>query len=60
MEEVWLRLVGEDVFSHDITLLNPEKMERKLMHNNGMTQDEAHTIASKTYSYSKESTEEYD
>lgn len=53
------RLVNGTPKQHNITLLEHERMERRLM-KNGMSQDEAHEIASKTYNYRKESQEYYD
>lgn len=60
MAQSWQRLIdGKNIQPHDITLLNHERMERQLM-KQGHTQNEAHTITSKTYNYSKEAAEYYD
>lgn len=60
MAQSWQRLIdGKDIQPHDLTLLNHEKMERELMEQ-GYSQDEAHTITSAKYNYSKEAEEYYD
>ena len=58
--ESWRRLAfdPDNIQPHDITLLNHELMEMRLM-NDGSTQDEAHTITSRKYDYAKESAEFY-
>ena len=58
--ESWRRLAfdPENIKPHDITLLNHELMEMRLV-SDGSTQDEAHTITSRKYDYSKESAEYY-
>lgn len=55
--ESWRRLAfdPEHIQYHDLTLLKHELYERKLMLS-GKTQEEAHTIASKKYDYTKEMT----
>ena len=59
--ESWRRLAfdPEHIQPHDLTLIRHELMEMRLV-NEGLTQDEAHTITSRTYNYSKESSEYYD
>lgn len=60
MAQSWQRLIdGKNIQPHDITLLNHEKMERELMQQ-GYSQDEAHTITSEKYNYSREAEEYYD
>ena len=55
----WQRLVdGKNIQTHDLTLLNHEIMESKLV-SDGLSQDEAHTITSKVYNYRKEVDEYY-
>ena len=58
--ESWRRLAfdPENIKPHDITLLNHELMEMRLV-NDGSTQDEAHTITSRKYDYAKESAAYY-
>jgi hypothetical protein len=47
----WQRLVeGKNIKEQDIILLNHELMEMRLV-KNGMTQDEAHIIATKQFNY---------
>ena len=54
MAESWQRLIdGKNIQSHDITLIQHELMERKLVED-GMSQDEAHIITSGVYNYKKE------
>lgn len=59
MAQSWQRLVNGTPKPHDITLLEHERMERRLMRQ-GMTQDEAHTITSQKFNYAKEAKEYYD
>lgn len=60
MAESWQRLIdGKDIQPHDITLINHELMESKLV-KAGLTQDEAHIITSGVYNYKKEAVEFYD
>ena len=47
-----------EIKPHDITLLNHELMEMRLI-SDGSTQEEAHTITSRKYDYAKESAEYY-
>lgn len=54
----WQRLAQDEMEQHDLTLINHEIMERRLIAK-GLTQDEAHKIASKKYNYRKESSEYY-
>ncbi|WP_010242842.1 minor capsid protein [Peptoniphilus rhinitidis] len=54
----WQRLAQDEIEKHDLTLINHEIMERRLIAK-GLTQDEAHKIASKKYNYRKESSEYY-
>ena len=55
----WQRMLeGKSIQPHDLTLLQHEKLEYELM-KNGMSQDEAHIIASSKYNYSKEAMEYY-
>ncbi len=57
MAESWQRLVEGKPEPHDITMIRHELLEQELMQT-GLTQYEAHNIASQTYNYSKEA-EEY-
>ncbi len=53
----WQRLrEGKDVKPHDITLLKHEALERKFMAR-GMSYDQAHEEAEKSYNYAKEANE---
>ncbi|MBR2895798.1 MAG: hypothetical protein IKC03_09110, partial [Oscillospiraceae bacterium] len=54
----WQRLLAGTPESHDMTLINHEMMERALVES-GLTQDEAHQMASKKYNYSKEAADYY-
>ena len=55
----WQRLIeGKNIQPHDITLLHHEELEMRLM-NEGMTQAQAHTIASKQFDYPTEVREFY-
>lgn len=56
--ESWQRLIDGKPEKHDMTLLNHELTERKLM-DQGLKQDEAHLLASQEYNYSKEVIEFY-
>ena len=59
MAQSWQRLIdGENIQKHDITLLNHEMMERKLM-KQGYSQQEAHKITENTHNYGKECKEYY-
>ena len=50
----WQRLIdGRDIQPHDLILLEHEKMERELMEQ-GIPQNKAHDITSKTYNFKKE------
>ncbi|MBR5677071.1 MAG: hypothetical protein IKX20_02925 [Paludibacteraceae bacterium] len=53
MAESWQRLIEGKIEKHDITMLNHELTEMKLMAQ-GMTQSQAHIEASKVFNYSKE------
>ncbi len=60
ISESWRRLTeGKNIQPHDLTLLRHEQYENELIQQ-GMTQDEAHRIASRKYNYAKESDEYYD
>ena len=54
--ESWRRMAFSpaDIQNHDITLLNHELMEMRLV-NEGLTQDEAHIITSRKFNYAEES-----
>lgn len=54
----WQRLIVGKPKPHDLTLLRHESMEKELM-SRGYTQDEAHILTSKKYSYEKEAYEFY-
>ena len=59
MAQSWQRLIeGKNIQPHDITLLNHEKMEQKLM-KQGLSQEEAHALTEKKYNYAKESNDYY-
>jgi hypothetical protein len=50
----WDRLrAGEDIRPHDLTLINHELEERRLVQS-GLTQSQAHDLANKKYNYQKE------
>lgn len=55
----WNRLMKGNFEKHDLTLIEHEIYERKLIEQ-GMTQDEAHINVSKKYNYQKEAEEYYD
>ncbi len=56
----WQRLIdGKNIQNHDLTLLNHEILEKQLM-KDGLTQDEAHKMASKQYNYQEEVNKYYD
>lgn len=44
---------GKNIQAHDLILLQHEALEYDLMNNNGLTYDEAHAIANKSYNYQK-------
>lgn len=56
--ESWQRLADGKPLPHDITLIRHELLEMELMET-GMTQDEAHRMASKKYNYSEEADKYY-
>ena len=58
--ESWRRMAfdPDKIKPHDITLLNHELMEMRLV-SDGSTQDEAHTITSRKYDYAQESADYY-
>lgn len=58
MAQSWQRLIAGKTKPHDLTLLNHEILEKKLM-DGGMTQHEAHIAASQKYNYGKEAMEYY-
>ncbi len=59
MAQSWQRLINGNPEPHDITLLKHEQMERRLMQS-GLTQDEAHSLASQQFNYRIEVEEYYD
>lgn len=58
MAESWQRLIDGKPEKHDLTLINHEVMEKKLM-SEGLSQEEAHIKTSSKYNYSKEAGEYY-
>ena len=58
MAESWQRLIEGKFEKHDITMLNHEILEKKLMEE-GLSQEDAHLKASQEYNYSKEAGEYY-
>ena len=58
MAESWQRLIEGKPKKHDITMLRHEILEKSLI-NEGLSQSEAHVIASEKYNYSKEASEYY-
>ena len=58
--ESWQRLAfdPEHIKPHDLTLIRHEMMEMRLV-NDGVPQDDAHTLTSRQYDYSRESAEYY-
>ena len=59
MAQSWQRLIeGKNIQKHDITLLQHETMEQKLMEQ-GYSQIEAHRITEQKFNYSKECMEYY-
>ena len=58
LAESWRRLIEGSPVPHDLTLLNHEMLEQKLI-TEGLSQDEAHKVASQTYNYGKEASEYY-
>lgn len=54
----WQRLAQNEIKDHDLVLIKHEIMEKELI-DKGLTQDEAHKVASKKYNYRKESNEYY-
>ena len=59
MAESWKRLIEGNVQPHDMTLLLHEIMEMELVEK-GISQAEAHLMATKKYNYNKEAKEFYD
>lgn len=60
MAQSWQRLIdGKNIQSHDLTLINHEKMEKYLI-SQGYSQSEAHILTSRKYNYEKEAREYYD
>ena len=59
MAESWKRLISGKIEPHDITLIEHELEEMKLV-KMGKTQSEAHKLASKLYNYDKGVAEFYD
>lgn len=58
MGESWRRLIAGKPETHDLTLINHEIMEKKLIQE-GMSQEEAHIKTSAKYNYDKEAREFY-
>ena len=58
MSQSWQRLIDGHPEPHDMTLIQHEIMERRLVES-GMSQDEAHIETSKKYNYAKESDDYY-
>lgn len=59
MAQSWQRLIdGRNIQPHDLTLLRHEQMERHLMQQ-GLSQGDAHIIASQLYNYAREAAEYY-
>lgn len=58
MSQSWQRLIDGHPEPHDMTLIQHEVMERKLVES-GMRQDEAHIITTKKYNYTRESDDYY-
>ena len=59
MAQSWQRLIeGKNIQKHDITLLQHEILEQKLMEQ-GYSQMESHKITEQKFNYSKECTEYY-
>lgn len=54
----WNRLMRGNAEKHDLTLIKHEIFEKELI-SKGLSQNEAHNIASKKYNYRKESSEYY-
>ena len=54
----WNRLMRGNAEKHDLTLIKHEIFEKELI-GKGLSQDEAHRLASKKYNYRKESSEYY-
>lgn len=54
----WNRLMRGNAENHDLTLIKHEIFEKELI-SKGLSQEEAHKIASKKYNYRKESSEYY-
>lgn len=55
----WQRLMdGKNILPHDLTLLHHEKLEISLV-KSGMSQHDAHIVASKKFNFGKEATEYY-
>ncbi len=60
MAQSWQRLIdGKNIQPHDLTMLEHEKMEQRLM-GEGKAQAEAHIETSRLYNYAKEAAEFYD
>lgn len=60
MAESWQRLIdGKNIQPHDITLLRHELLEQELI-SRGLSQEEAHIIASEKYNYNREAEAFYD
>ncbi len=60
MAQSWQRMIdGKNIQPHDLTMIKHELLEMEYV-KQGMTQADAHKLASKKYNYSKESEEYYD
>ena len=58
MAQSWQRLIDGHPEPHDVTLIQHEIMERRLVES-GMSQDEAHIITTEKYNYMRESDDYY-
>lgn len=58
MAESWQRLVSGQFVEHDLILLKHEEYERELMQR-GMSQNDAHILATRKYNYGEESRKYY-
>ena len=58
MAETWRRLIAGTPEKHDLTLIYHETLERNMMAS-GMTQHDAHILATQEHNYAKEASEYY-
>ena len=58
MAQSWQRLIDGHPEPHDMTLIQHEVMERRLVEG-GMSQEEAHIITTRKYNYTRESDDYY-